>query len=78
MIDAGEWADLLALDGGHVDLDGRQGDTLLDCYIFAGDDRMVADVWSAGRHLVHEGRHGQHDAITARYRQVMHRLKDAL
>ena len=38
---AGLLADLMALDGGHVDLEGREGDTILDAWIFAGDDRMV-------------------------------------
>lgn len=78
VIAAGKWADLLALDGGAVDLEGRKGDTILDCYIFAGDDRMVADVWSAGRHLVQDGRHVRREEITARYRTAMHELREAL
>ena len=74
----GGWADLLALDMTATDLDGVQGDAILDAWIFAGDDRMVADVWSAGRHLVSGGRHRARDAITARYRSVMARLRVAL
>ncbi|WP_127900717.1 formimidoylglutamate deiminase [Solirhodobacter olei] len=74
----GQWADLLALDGGHVDLEGRIGDALLDAWIFAGDDRMVRFVWSAGRALVRDGRHAKHDAITARYRTTLARLRDRL
>lgn len=71
----GHWADLVALDASHVDLDGRQGDDLLDAWIFAGDDRMVAEVWAAGRHVVHEGRHVHHDTITGRYRAALARLR---
>ena len=71
-------ADLYAIDDGHIDLAGRAGDTLLDSYIFAGDDRLVTDVWSAGRHMVRGGTHIAHDPITARYRAIMHDLRDAL
>ncbi|WP_417836922.1 formimidoylglutamate deiminase [Thalassospira tepidiphila] len=77
-IEVGALADLMALDGSAVDLIGRTGDTILDTYIFAGDDRMVRDVWSAGRHVVTEGRHIAHDAITNRYRKVMEQLKEAV
>lgn len=73
----GRLADLLALATDRVDLEGRQGDALLDAWVFAGDDRAVAEVWSAGRHLVHEGRHRRHQAITAAYRAVVRRLRAA-
>ena len=71
----GLWADLLALDAEAVDLIGRSGDAMLDTWIFAGDDRLVKDVWAAGRHVVSEGRHKDHAAITARYAATMRRLK---
>ncbi len=74
----GRWADLLALDGNAVDLAGRRGDTVLDAWIFAGDDRMVAEVWSAGRHLVQDGRHHARETITTAYRAVLERLGDAI
>ncbi len=77
-IRVGDWADLVALDVGAVDLDGRAGDAILDAWIFAGDDRMVAEVWSAGRHLVTGGRHVRKEAITQAYRRVMAGLRDAL
>lgn len=74
----GLWADLLTLDGAAVDLNGKSGDTILDAWIFAGDDRMVLEVWAAGRHLVQGGRHIARDAIRARYVRTLSRLKDAL
>jgi formimidoylglutamate deiminase len=74
----GDWADLLALDMTVTDLAGCEGDAILDAWIFAGDDRMVVEVWSAGRHLVSGGRHRARDAITARYRGTMARLREAL
>ena len=77
-IRAGDWADLLALDMRAVDLEGRQGDDILDALIFAGDDRMVCDVWSAGRHVVTGGRHVARGAIEAGYRRVMAGLRARL
>ncbi|PTE21466.1 formimidoylglutamate deiminase [Cereibacter changlensis JA139] len=77
-IRVGDWADLLALDTRAVDLEGRQGDALLDAWIFAGDDRMVSEVWSAGRPVVSGGRHVGREGIEARYRRAMARLRGLL
>jgi formimidoylglutamate deiminase len=77
-IEPGAWADLVVLDGGAVDLAGRTGDALVDAWVFAGDDRLVRDVWSAGRHVVSGGRHVRRDAIVRRYAAVMDRLRDAI
>jgi formimidoylglutamate deiminase len=74
-IAVGMWADLMALDCSGPDLAACEGDTILDTYIFAGDDRMVQGVWSAGRPLVQDGRHVARDRITARYRAAMTRLR---
>jgi formimidoylglutamate deiminase len=74
----GDWADLVALDSGNLHLEGRQGDAILDALIFAGDDRAVAEVWSAGRHVVHQGRHIARDQIEARYRATLRRLRGRL
>jgi formimidoylglutamate deiminase len=71
----GYCADILALDTDHVDLDGLQGDMVLDAYIFAGDDRMVTDVWSAGRHLVQSGAHIGREKIAETYRNTMRKLR---
>ncbi|MEO0910484.1 MAG: amidohydrolase family protein, partial [Pseudomonadota bacterium] len=73
-IETGCWADLMALDNSHVDFIGRDGDILFDSFIFAGAERTVTDVWAAGRHLVHEGRHIKRDAIVGRYAKVMQEL----
>ncbi len=74
----GRLADLVALDGEAADLAGREGDALLDSFVFSGGDRLVTDLWSAGRHVVREGRHVRHDAITRRYIRTIGRLKAAL
>ncbi len=77
-IEAGRLADLVALDADAVDLAGREGDDILDSWIFAGDDGLVTDVWSAGRHVVTGGRHAAHDVITARYRRTILSLRDRI
>ena len=74
----GRLADLVAVGDLGPDGIGRTGDLRVDTLIFARDDRDVTDVWSAGRHLVREGRHVSHDAITAAYAEVMARLRHDL
>ncbi len=74
----GKWADLMTLDCTGPDLQTSRGDMILDTFLFAGDDRMVADVWSAGRHIVTGGRHAGRDGIIARYRATMARVRAAL
>lgn len=76
-IAVGGWADLLALDDAAVHLEGLQEDARLDAWLLAGDDRLVREVWSAGRHVVRAGRHVQREAIEAGYRAVLARLADA-
>ena len=77
-IRTGAFADLMALDETAIDLEGRDGDDLLDAYVFAGDDRMVRDVWAAGRHVVRDGAHVARAAIAERYRATMSKLKDRI
>lgn len=74
-IAVGEWADLVALDMAHPDLEGLQGDTVLDAFAFAGGTGMIRDVWSAGRHMVQEGRHVARDSIVAAYRAAVRPLR---
>lgn len=78
VIEVGRLADMLSLDSDHVDLLSREGDMLLDSFIFAGDKKMINDVWSAGRHLVKDGRHKKHQSITANYRHCIESLKERL
>jgi formimidoylglutamate deiminase len=77
-IETGCWADLMALDGQQVDLQNSHGDLLLDTFVFAGDDSMIKEVWSAGRHLVTAGRHIKRDDIECEYRKVVKHLRAAL
>ena len=73
----GKWADLIALDPAALD-DAPVGDGLLDMWIFTGGREAVSDVWSAGRHVVQEGRHAARDAIGARYRACLASIRSRL
>lgn len=70
-IETGKWADLAALDTAHPVLHGKTGDDLLDSWIFAGGRDCVRDVWSAGRHVVKEGRHVDREAIAAGFKTAL-------
>lgn len=78
VIAVGQWADLLALDTGDARLEGLAGDQLIDAFVFAGRDGLVADLWSAGRHIVQRGRHIAREAVETRFRATMRRLREAL
>lgn len=76
-IEAGRLGDLLTLDAEALALAGLDGDMALDGWIFAGDDRAVRDLWSAGRRLVAGGRHHARDGVKARFRATLARLRQA-
>ncbi len=77
-IAAGCWADMVAFDTASEHLWGRARDSALDSWIFAGDDRLVSDVWSAGRHMVSGGQHIRHAQIVAAYKRTIESLQGAL
>lgn len=74
----GALADLVTIDLEHPVLMALAEDALLDGWIFAADDRVVQDVWSAGRHVVRDGRHVAREPLEARYRAVMRALLSRL
>ncbi len=73
-IESGLWADLMVLDDAALSLAGRDGDAMIDTWVFGGDDGLVSDVWSAGRHVVRDGRHVARDAVERAYRAAIARL----
>ncbi|MBF9030297.1 formimidoylglutamate deiminase [Rhodobacterales bacterium HKCCE3408] len=71
----GQWADLIGIATDNEVLCGRAGDTVLDSLIFTGRGRScVTDVWSAGRHVVRDGRHPERDRIAADFTAVAQQL----
>ena len=70
----GALADLVAIDREDAALVGLEDRELVDGWIFAAGDRVVREVWSAGRAVVRDGRHVARDAVTARYRRTLRAL----
>jgi formimidoylglutamate deiminase len=77
-LEAGRLADLAAIDVEDVALAPLRPEQWLDGWVFAAGDRVVRDVWAAGRHLVTEGRHICRAAIEARHRAAMGALSATL
>lgn len=75
---AGNWADLLTINGDLSAFAELVDDSLLDAWIFSVGDSAVRNVWSAGRHIVHEGRHVKRGKIEANYRTALRELRSAL
>jgi formimidoylglutamate deiminase len=76
VIEVGVWADLLGLDDDNQWLCNRAGDASLDSLIFGGGGQAcISDVWSAGRHVVQQGRHFQREAITNTFKATMRQLE---
>lgn len=67
-------ADILVLDEGHLLLQGRDGDEILDALVFAGDGRMIRRVLAGGRWVVEDGRHVRAEAIARACRQALRGL----
>ena len=70
----GSWLDLVTLRRDDPSLIARQGDEILDSWIFAAGGRAIDCVWRAGVKLVANGQHRRRDAIRARYARVLQRL----
>ena len=68
-------ADLVTLDGDHPGLVGRDGDEILDSWVFAGP-RAVESVWVGGARLVAGGRHIRRAAVASRFARTMRRLRE--
>jgi formimidoylglutamate deiminase len=70
----GEWADLVTLNAAHPTLVGRNGDAILDSWIFASRSSLVDCVWSRGRKIVSGGVHDDRERITTRFQAALNRL----
>lgn len=75
VLKAGMWADMVAISTENEFLCARDGDTLLDSLIFSGGQQSTTDVWSAGRHIVQDGRHPKREQIVQRYMSVVKELE---
>ena len=69
-------ADLVELDEQHPLLEGKEGDTVLDTFVFAGDRSMIRSVYVAGKLVIEQGRHAQQDDLANGFRKTMKELAD--
>ncbi len=77
-IETGALADLVAIDSNDTALCTLRQNQLLDGLVFAATDRVVTDVWSAGRDAVTGGRHVARDAVVQAYKDAMASVMSAL
>lgn len=74
-ISIGRRADFVLLDKDTPALAGKQGDAVLDGWIFASQvHSQITEVYVAGRRVVAAGRHLRGAAFATRYRDVLARL----
>jgi len=73
-ISAGARADFLSLAGESVGFAHREGDALLDSWIFGARSDSIDGVWCAGRKRVSAGRHHAHEEVASRYLATLRRL----
>ncbi len=69
-IATGAAADFVSLDKNHPSLAGKNGDAILDAWIFANGGKVDC-VWVHGKKRVSGGRHARREPIAERFRQVM-------
>ena len=77
-LEAGRLADMVAIDAGHLAFAGLAGNQCIDGWLFASDDTVVSDLWSAGRHCVKNGQHIRRDSVERRYREALRQLMDQI
>jgi formimidoylglutamate deiminase len=71
---AGAPADIVSLNPGHPALVARDGDDILDSFIFAGTHGLISGVWRGGRKLVSDGVHHRRAEVATRYSRTLERL----
>lgn len=73
----GHVADFVTLNAAHPALHGRNGDQLLDNWIFASRNSCIDTVWKRGQKWVSQGQHRDSAGISARYLKVVDRIMTA-
>ncbi len=73
-IQIGMLADLTAINTNDMALCALNINQIFDGFCFAASDRVVTDVWAAGRHLVQEGLHINREQIQQNYIKSITRL----
>ena len=74
LLQPGIIADIMTLDGETAELAGLEDDAILDSFVFTGDNKLVLDVWSAGRHVVKDGFHVSRPEIQKNFLRVRQQI----
>ena len=69
----GQGADIVILDEAHPALVARDGDAVLNSWIFAAGN-VVRDVYAGGARVVVNGWHVERDDVCRRYTATLQRL----
>lgn len=77
-IEVGLRADFVVLDTNHPILVGREGDELLDSWIFSGNRNAIKDVFVGGRQVIKGGRHRFKTEINRQFKTTMHEIRQAI
>ncbi len=70
----GSSADIIVLDPDHPSLAGRQGDQILNAWIFFNGGNPVRDVYVRGRQVIQDGHHRDEEAIAKTFRNKLAKL----
>ena len=73
-LDVGNRFDVVVLDHDHALLYGREGDFVLDSFIFAGNHNTIKDVLIGGKTIIRNGEHAREDEITRNYKRTLDRI----
>ena len=69
-LEPGKRADLIVLDGKHLNIADRHGDGIADALLFCGTERLVRHIMVRGAWRVRDGHHPGEAAIAERFRKV--------
>ncbi|MCP4493763.1 MAG: formimidoylglutamate deiminase [Gammaproteobacteria bacterium] len=75
-IEAGYRADFIVLDESHPRLYSRSENSLLDSWIFSGNDNLVKHVYVGGKQVIRNGQHVNETSIQQQYQQTLDQLAE--
>ena len=75
-IEPGKRADIVVLDHDSPVIYGRNGDAILDSWIFSANGNPVRDVMVGGKWVVQDGRHYREDSVASAYRTAISHLSN--
>lgn len=73
-ITVGKRCDIAVLDSEHSSMTGREGDAILDTWIFSAGNAAVKDVIVGGSHVVKDRLHIDEDRIQKKFAEAVRRL----